>query len=161
MMNGQTAKPLTADDLKGLFPFYERGDDPPVQVIDLIVEIERRLADGKDIPYMAFVTGTGMNYRVEFNNYDAERHKPVVSEGLMEVIRRGADRIVVISESWLRNADGTPNWHGVLIVEATASGDICYSAEFVGKNRVGEWTSGPAGDSGNLARLFERAVAGE
>lgn len=156
-MNTKPLKQSTDDEIRKLFPFYDRGDEQPVQVIDLIVEIEGRLSDGEDIPYMAFVTGPGMNYRVEFNDYDADRHKTIVSEGLMELIRRGADRIVVIAEVWFRNSDGTPDRHGVMIFEATASGDISYTAEFEGQKRVGEWSAGSAGDSGSLERLFERA----
>lgn len=156
-MNTNPLKQSTDNEIRNLFPFYDRGDEPPVQVIDLIVEIEKLLSDGEDIPYMAFVTGPGMNYRVECNDYDADRHKPIVSEGLMEMIRRGADRIVVIAEVWFRNTDSMPDWHGVMIFEATASGDISYTADFEGRRRVGEWRSGSAGDSGNLARLFERA----
>lgn len=156
-MNTKPPKQSTDDEIRSLFPIYDCGYEPPVQVIDLIVEIEQRLSDSEDIPFMAFVTGPGMNYRVEFNDYDAGRHETIVSEGLMELIRRGADRIVVIAEVWFRNSDGTPDWHGVMIFEATASGDISYTAEFEGQQRVAEWSSGSAGDSGNLERLFERA----
>ena len=158
-MDEITQQRLSEDEARSLFPIYDRGGDPPVEVIDLIVEIEDRLARGEEIPYMAFVTGPRMNYRVEFNDYDAERHKPVVSAGLIALIREGAERIVIIAEVWIRDTEGVPDWHGVSVLESTALGDICYTAEFEGQRRVGDWLSGPVEESGNLARLFERAAA--
>jgi hypothetical protein len=148
------------EDVRRLFPIYDRGKEPLVTIESLKVEIEELVSKGQDIPYFAFVSGPGMNLRVEFNNYDAERHKPVAAEGLMELIRRGADRIVTISEIWFKNVEGVATWEGVLILEATKDDETLHTATFEGKTSLGPWETSPAGPTGNLAQLFERAQAG-
>jgi hypothetical protein len=145
------------NDLRTLFPIYDRGSKPLVVVEQLKEELEGMVRKCEDIPYIAFVSGPSMNLRVEFNDYDGDRHKPLIAEGLMCLIDRGATRIVIVAEIWIGDQDGSRTWHGVMVVEATEDGDTSHTAPFEGKNQLGGWKSGPAGETGNLSRLFARA----
>jgi hypothetical protein len=128
-----------------------------VLVEDLKREIEEIVSDHQEIPYFAFVSGPEMNLRGEFNDYDADRHKPIVSAGLMSLIKRGANRIVIISEVWLNDDNDVPTSDGVMIIEATRDGDTMHIVACEGKDRLGDWSTESGGESGNLARLFAKA----
>lgn len=147
----------SSEDIKNLFPIYDREDKPLVTVSDLKEEIEAMVANGEEIPYLAFVSGPGMNLRIAFDDYNPERHKPVVAMGLMGLIRRGATRIVVLGDVWLKEDNGVPAGDGMMILEATRHGDTVHLARCEGEKRLGEWTASSTGGTGNLGRLFERA----
>lgn len=114
------------------------------------------IGSGADLPYQAFVSGPEMNFRVEFNDYDADVHRGIVPHALMEFIRRRADQILVVGEVWFREEDA-PTWHGVMILDARPDGDTLYEAEFEGKTTLGPWEESRPGPGGNLSELFQRA----
>jgi hypothetical protein len=143
-------------DTRRSFPIYDRGVEPPVALEDLQAEIADMVGDGDDLPFRAFISGPGTNLRVDFDEYDAAKHKAVVAGGLMDLIRQGADRIVTVSEIWLRE-DGMPKWDGVMILEATRDGDTLHMAPFEGRSRLGPWETAPGVEGGSLSRLFARA----
>lgn len=147
-------------DLSGpaTFPIYDRGDEPLVTVEQLKRDVEEVIGSGADLPYLAFVSGPEMNFRVEFNDYDAEVHRGIVSHGLMELIRLGADHILLVAEVWHRKEE-IPTWHGVIILEARPDGDTLYEADFEGQTALGPWEQSRPGPGGNLTELFERAEA--
>lgn len=155
-MNREHSRITGPDHITKLFPMYERGDMPLVTVSNLKEEIEAMVANAEEIPYLAFVSGPGMNLRIEFDDYNPERHKPVVAMGLIGLIRMGATRIVVLSDVWLKEDNGVPAGDGMMILEATRDGETVHFARCEGEKRLGEWTSSTGGD-GNLGRLFERA----
>ena len=141
---------------KTLFPIYDRGDEPLVTVEQLKRDVEEVIGSGADLPYLAFVSGPEMNIRVEFDDYDADVHRGIVPQALMEFIRRGADHIRVVGEVWLREEE-VPTWHGVMILDARPDGDTLYEAEFEGKTALGPWEESQPGSGGNLSELFKRA----
>ena len=138
------------------FPIYDRGDEPPVTVEQLKRDVEEVIGSGANLPYLAFVSGPEMNFRVEFNDYDADVHRGIVPQALMEFIRRGADQILVVGEVWLREEE-TPTWHGVMILYVRPDGDTLYEAAFEGKTTLGSWEESRPQEGGNLSRMFERA----
>lgn len=152
-----TGQPHRVDcSINTLFPMYDRGDEPLLTVDQLKRDVEEVIGNGGELPYLAFVSGPSMNLRVEFNDYDAEVHRGIVAHGLMELIRLGADHILVVAEVWFRTGD-TPCWHGVMILDARPDGDTLYEAEFEGKTTLGPWSESKPGEGGNLAEVFERA----
>ena len=152
-----TGQPHSADcSIRTLFPFYDRGDEPLVTVDQLKRDVEEVIGSGSELPYLAFVSGPAMNLRVEFNNYDAEVHRGIVSHGLMELIRQGADHILVVAEVWFREEE-IPTWHGVMILDARPDGDTLYDAEFEGNATLGPWEESRPEAGGNLSDLFRRA----
>jgi len=155
-MNKEHNRKMSSEDIKNLFPIYDRGDMPLVTVSDLKEEIEEMVANGEEIRFLAFVSGPEMNLRIEFNDYNPERHKPLVAMGLIGLIKRRASRIVVLSDVWLKEDNGVPAADGMMILEATRDGETVHLARCEGEKRLGEWTSSTGGD-GNLGRLFERA----
>lgn len=138
------------------FPIYDRGDEPLLTVEQLKRDVEEVVESGADLPYLAFVSGPEMNFRVEFNDYDADVHRGIVPHALMEFIRRGADHILIIGEVWHREEE-IPTWHGVIILEARPDGDTLYEADFEGKTTLGPWEVSQPGPGGNLSELFKRA----
>lgn len=48
------------------FPIYDRGDEPLVTVEQLKRDVEEVIGSGAELPYLAFVSGPEMNFRVEF-----------------------------------------------------------------------------------------------
>jgi hypothetical protein len=142
--------------IRTLFPIYDRGDEPLVTVDQLKRDVEEVIGNGVELPYLAFVSGPEMHFRVEFNDYDAELHRGIVAHGLTELIRRGADHILLVAEVWFREGE-IPDWHGVMILDARLDGDTTHFAEFEGKTALGPWEESRPDEGGNLARLFERA----
>jgi len=63
----------------------------------------------------------------------------------MELIRRGADRIVTVSEIWFKDDDGVATWEGVMVMEATPAGETLHIASFEGRNTLGLWETCPGG----------------
>lgn len=142
--------------IRTLFPIYDLGDEPLVTLGQLKRDVEEVIGNDGNLPYLAFVSGPGMNLRVEFNDYDAEVHRGIVAHGLMELIIRGADRILIVAETWLRVGE-MPNWHGVIIHDARPEGDTAHFAEFEGKTALGPWKECQPALGCNLTELFERA----
>lgn len=147
----------TSRDLNKQFPIYDMGDRPRLTVDQLKREVEQVIGSGGELPYLSFVTGPEMNLRVEFKDYDADTDQGIVSHGLMELIQRGADHILVVSEVWIRGEEST-DWHGVMILEARPDGDTMHVAEFEGRTALGPWEESVP-DDGNLSKLFERTRA--
>lgn len=154
--DAQQPDSASSEGLKTLFPIYDRGDEPLVTVEQLKRDVEEVIGCGDDLPYLAFVSGPEMNLRVEFNDYDGDTDRGIVPIGLIELIRRGADQVLVIAEVWLRGEESTA-CHGVMILKARPDGDTMHVAEFEGKTTLGPWEERLPVDSGNLSRLFERA----
>lgn len=156
MLTNQPSKSDPAS--RANFPIYDRGDEPLVTVEQLKRDVEEVIGSGADLPYLAFVSGPEMNFRVEFNDYDAEAHRGIVPHALMEFIRRGADHILLVAEVWHREEE-IPTWHGVIILDARPDGDTLYEADFEGKTTLGPWKESRPGPGGNLSELFKRAEA--
>lgn len=131
--------------------------DLPIDVCALRDLAAEQVSRGNHVPFVAYVTGPEINREICFVNYDAERHKPVVAEYYMELIRQGVERILVVSEVWFLDDDHNRAWHGVLINESSPLSDLGHCAPFEGRNRLGEWQTGPAEGTGNFMNLFERA----
>ena len=145
-----------SERLKTLFPIYDRGDEPLVTVEQLKRDVEGVIGRRDELPYLAFVSGPEMNLRVEFNDYDAASDRGIVPLGLIELIRQGADHVLVVGEIWIRSEEST-DWHGVMILEARPDGDTMHVAEFEGRTTLGLWKVSVPDDGGNLSRLFDRA----
>ena len=134
----------------------DRLDAPPIEVSDLINQVEGAVSEGLAIPLVAFVSGSGINRQIEFMNYDPNHHKLVLPEFFMQLIRDGAERIVIATEVWFLGDNRNREWHGVMINETTPLSDIGHVAPFEGR-KLGEWKSGSATGFGNLTNLFDRA----
>ena len=65
----------------------DRLDAPPIEVSDLINQVEGAVSEGLAIPLVAFVSGSGINRQIEFMNYDPNHHKLVLPEFFMQLIR--------------------------------------------------------------------------
>jgi len=148
--------PTNSERLNTLFPIYDRGDEPLVTVEQLKRDVKEVIESGDELPYMAFVSGPEMNLRVEFNDFDADTDREIVSLGLIELIRKGADQVLLVADVWFRGEEST-RWHGVMILEARPDGDTLHVAEFEGRTTLGPWEESSPDDGGNLSRLFERA----
>jgi len=107
------------------------------------------------------VSGPGINVELGFLSYNPERDQRAVADRLMEMIRQGADRIVIVSEVWIPGEDMAVESDGVLIYESTPLSEIGHLAQFEQRLRLGDWGPVPARKSanqtGNLENLFERA----
>lgn len=154
-------------NLDAFIRFTELSDAPPIKVSGLMDLLEGAVSLGQPIPYMAYVSGPGINRKLEFKGYDAKRHQRVVADALMEQIRCGANRIVIVSEVWIAGEDEGIECDGVLIFESTPMRESGQVARFEGKTRLGGWGPVPADESANkpanLENLFDRAwkVPGE
>lgn len=157
MDNARNRKMRIEEATEGLILRVIELSDPPIDVCALRDQASEQVSQGNHVPFVAYVTGPEINREICFVNYDAQRHKPVVVEYLMELIRQGVEQILVVSEVWFLDDDKNREWHGVLINDSTPLSDICHCAPFEGRDQLGKWQTGPAVGSGNLMNLFERA----
>lgn len=146
-------------DLMDQLPFkiIDRSDTPMLDVED-VRELALYLLSlkPKQLPFLAMVTGPDMHLHVHFHAYDADKHRGLVARLLMELIREGADHIILLSEVWLRGQEVT-DWHGVAVQDCTEDGDIMHLAEFEGKHSVGPWKELEMTSEGNFCGLFEKS----
>lgn len=157
MDNAKNQKVRIEEAADGLILRVVELSDPALAVPELRDYAEECVSQGHHVPFVACVTAPQMHREICFTNYDSDKHKPVVAEYFMELIRQGVERIVVVSEVWFLDDDNNREWHGVLINESTPLSDIGHCAQFEGRDRLGKWQTGPAKGSGNLMNLFERA----
>jgi hypothetical protein len=157
MDNVRNRKMRIEEATEGLILRVVERSDPPIDVLALRDQAAEQVSQGNHVPFVAYVSGPEINREICFVNYDAEGHKPIVAEYFMKLIRQGVERIVVVSEVWFLDDDHNREWHGVLVNESTALSDNGHCARFEGRNRLGEWQTGPAEGLGNLMNLFEQA----
>jgi hypothetical protein len=143
-------------DMRFRCPVWDRGDQSLFTVHDLMAEAEKLVASGSEIPYLAFVSGPGMNLLIQFSQYDPASDKSLVRAALATFILQGANHILVLGDVWIRDNNGVPTWDGMMIGELTPTADRFYLAEFEGRNRLGDWLPYSSGD-GNLCGLFALA----
>lgn len=157
MNNAKNPKMRIEEAADGLILRVIELSDPALEVPELRDYAEECVSQGHNVPFVAYVTGPEINREICFTNYDPNKHKPVVARYFMELIRQGVERILVVSEVWFLDDDKNREWHGVLINDSTPLSDIAHCAPFEGRNRLGEWQTGPAVGPGNFTNLFERA----
>lgn len=140
-------------------PLHVRAFDitswSPISVNGLIADINEDMSQGHAIPFFAVVFFPETVLNVSFVNYDPDQHKPHVTAHLINLIRKGANRILIVSEVWFLGNDLSREWHGVMVQDSTPLTSVGHFAPFEGR-KLGEWKSGKT-KGGNYSDLFEKA----